>query len=521
MAHTDKMGVSQIDLNVMSRPTRTQSPLWSALAASLLYFFSAAPGLTWANQGADGGDLLTAAVTNGVPHPPGYPLYTMLLQAWLGLLGLLVPNSDIAWRGNLLSVLCATLSVGITVLTAQMLLTQLGKSNWPAGFVGIAWAISPLLWSQATITEVYALHTLLFSLLGLWAIQERWSWRHWWGLLLLTILGVAHHLTILLLLPAAIYLQWSRIREQRLRAALLFMGVVVAGIGLGLLFQIRSWLAASTIAPVNWGFVSNWADLWWLISGQAYRGYLLSASAATTFDRVAAWAYTITTQFTPVGLALALIGLGHFDQEKPKLRNFSLLWIVPISIYAILYYTRDSEIYLLPAGWLLTIWLAVGLAILTEWLQHRFKQPQQRLEKIAALLGIAIILVLGGWRWSTYSLRQDSAARQFLAQSAAIVPPGSILISRGDEHTFALWYGTWAGGELPADLILVNDSLYQFAWYRRLLAKQYPSVQGVDQSVDQLIQQNKGQRAIFLADDSGIIPSENLIPLGPLWQVRP
>ena len=41
---------------------------------------TAAPGLTWAHFGADGGDLLAAAAVHGIPHPPGYPLYLLLLR---------------------------------------------------------------------------------------------------------------------------------------------------------------------------------------------------------------------------------------------------------------------------------------------------------------------------------------------------------------------------------------------------------------------------------------------------------
>ena len=33
----------------------------------------------------EGGELVTAALVNGVPHPPGYPLYILLLQGWLRL----------------------------------------------------------------------------------------------------------------------------------------------------------------------------------------------------------------------------------------------------------------------------------------------------------------------------------------------------------------------------------------------------------------------------------------------------
>jgi len=56
--------------------TRTR-PLWPAplagLAALVLYARTLAPGLTWAHHAADGGDLLAAALTVGVPHPSGYP----------------------------------------------------------------------------------------------------------------------------------------------------------------------------------------------------------------------------------------------------------------------------------------------------------------------------------------------------------------------------------------------------------------------------------------------------------------
>ena len=45
-----------------------------------VYLASLAPGLTWANFGADGGDLIAAAATGGVAHPTGYPFYLLLAR---------------------------------------------------------------------------------------------------------------------------------------------------------------------------------------------------------------------------------------------------------------------------------------------------------------------------------------------------------------------------------------------------------------------------------------------------------
>ena len=47
-----------------------------------VYFSTLAPGLTWAHNGADGGDLLSAVASGGVPHPTGYPTYLLLAQAF-------------------------------------------------------------------------------------------------------------------------------------------------------------------------------------------------------------------------------------------------------------------------------------------------------------------------------------------------------------------------------------------------------------------------------------------------------
>ncbi len=113
--------------------------------AFAFYVLSLAPGLTWAHQGADGAELLTAAIVNGVPHPPGYPLYTLLLQGWLALLGMAAPASDLAWRGNLLSALSGAASVFLTVIVAHHLLPATPRGagcgrcwpGWPGRFPAV------------------------------------------------------------------------------------------------------------------------------------------------------------------------------------------------------------------------------------------------------------------------------------------------------------------------------------------------------------------------------------------------
>src|SRR5437867_2452358 len=88
------------------------SPLACAIGmsifAGLLYCLMAARDIVV----GDSPELTIAAVTLGVAHPPGYPLFTML-----GHLFSLMPIGPIPFRVNLLSVICDAFAVGIVFLT--------------------------------------------------------------------------------------------------------------------------------------------------------------------------------------------------------------------------------------------------------------------------------------------------------------------------------------------------------------------------------------------------------------------
>src|SRR5262245_16109642 len=51
----------------------------------------------------DSGELVAAVYLLGIPHPTGYPLYTLLGKLWT----LLIPFGSIAYRMSLFSAACA------------------------------------------------------------------------------------------------------------------------------------------------------------------------------------------------------------------------------------------------------------------------------------------------------------------------------------------------------------------------------------------------------------------------------
>src|SRR5207244_13128185 len=89
----------------------------------------------------------------GVPHPPGYPLHTMLLGAFVRL----VRIGSLAFRANLFSSLCAAIAVALAYRIGR----RLGAQRPAALAAAICLATGVTFWWQAGVAEVYALDAVL------------------------------------------------------------------------------------------------------------------------------------------------------------------------------------------------------------------------------------------------------------------------------------------------------------------------------------------------------------------------
>ncbi len=286
---------SSLAFFILPRSLHYLSPFSILLFLAITYGITLAPGLTWANGGTDGGDLITAAATHGVAHPGGYPLYLLLAHGFQQ-----IPMGNLAWRTNLMSTVCMVLAVLFLFYTIRNLLAKQPFADLAAWGAALIFGISPLVWSQAVITEVHGLQTLLTVCILCQTLcgENRWSGDFLRGLILGLALG--NHLTTFFLLPL---LFWDRTHicpDLKRHFGRRILGVVA-----GSLIYLLLPLWALAKPPINWGNPITLPAFFQLVSGQIYQ------SNFTNFYIIDRLRGSVGLLIEQVGLAGLFLGVFH------------------------------------------------------------------------------------------------------------------------------------------------------------------------------------------------------------------
>jgi MFS family permease len=510
-------------------------PMVPAVLALAVYRATMAPDLTWAHNGADGGDLLAAALTSGVAHPSGYPTYLVSLR----LIFTLVGNPSAFW-GNLFSAFAASGAVAFVALASAHGMPNsralAGHRNASLGRLSIAIgtallaAFAPTLWSQAVITEVYTLHAFFTAALLYLALRVEKHPVMSVGTNLITGLllgvGLGNHLSLALLIPGLFVSFWLAKARWSWRA----LSAMAVGCVTGLLIYLYLPWAARGDPPVNWGNPRDLPRLWWLVSGHVYRPLVFALPLSWLPWRLSAWANLLLQNLTLPGLTLALLGLRRAAMERRELWGMTFTSVGAFSLYALGYDTADSYVYLIPAYLALAPAIALGVWTLREEVQRWTVEHWPNLERpIMVLLAMAFAALPISMVWSYWEdqdLSQDYEAITFVQEALDIAAPCALIIAATDRPTFALWYLRYGLGIRP-DVAIVNPRLYEFDWYRETVAKWHPDVafaggRPLPSAFDALVDANLHVRPVYTAEPlADLFTRYSVTAEGPLYRLQP
>jgi len=399
----------------------------------------------------DSAEFSTAAAIFGVPHPPGYPLYTLLA----GLFVRVVRVGDVAYRSNLFSAACG----GAAVAVLWLLLRRVGIGRLGALVATVSFAVGETFWSESLAADVHSLNVLLLVLALLFtfeAVQTPSARRYAWAGLTIG-LAVGHrNINAVFLAPLVVALELERRKQRRdPRLLAIAVGALVASAAVYLYLPV----AASRDPALNMGEPTSLPRLWSVITAHAYMRHLATATLATDLGRLSQFIASL-----PINLGLALfaapVGFVLLYRRGPRWLLLSLAWLAAASLgFSVIYNVLHISSYWIPTYLALSIAAGVG-----------FDAWRGKSGIVLPIIAAAVVPL----SFSSIDLHETTIAHAYARQLLENAPPRALIVSLSDTETHVLLYEQ-AVERVRTDAVVVSANELD-GWYVEQLARRHPDV---------------------------------------------
>jgi 4-amino-4-deoxy-L-arabinose transferase-like glycosyltransferase len=444
------------------------------VATLVLYFLTAARDIVV----GDTPELTAVAISLGVAHAPGYPLFTLIGHAFSWL-----PIGPLPFRVNLLSSVCGALTVGVVFLTTRRLTSERLAAAAGAALL----AVDPLFWKWSLATETFPLNGVLIA--GMVYLLVRWQERPERTSFLAAAgfcagLALSNHLTIVLLGPAIVYLlarQWRRLLS-RPRIVAICAGAVVLGL---LPYAYIPW-AAGRHPFLNAGGASSFSSFVALVTRADYGSGRLVGEATLAGgafgDRLAA----LLASFPFLEGSLILLGAWYAYRRRRWYFWFTVLAFAVSGPAFVAYANLDlaqpyglfvlERFFLLPHVVVAPL-AGLGCVVAADWAAATAFRGRHRPAVVTASL---LVLAFGGveivGHYQAIDQSDNHVARYYAEDILATLEPRSILLVSGDDVAFPVSYLQAVEAARPDVTAVWLPALRGPEWYRQQLLARDPDL---------------------------------------------
>jgi hypothetical protein len=423
----------------------------------------------------DSAEMVTAAVVFGVPHPPGYSLYTAF-----GHLIAVAGASNPAFFLNLSSAVFHAAAVGL-VAYAISLVTE-SAAAMVAGAVAIALSRSFLFGSL--YAEVFPLNDALCALLFALGIRlgrcQKGGVRLLCAITVLSGLAAAHHLMFALAVPALAVLIGPAFRRNARERP-------IAALALPLLFVLPI-VGACAIVPfaaagdpiLNWGEVSDLGSLAHLVTRQDYGGLLKASrfpAEGQLLERLDVFFESAGKSIRPIGLFFAAAGaLWLFRRSRREGTAVLIAFLFAGPVFAAmnaidvrsearaLFFERFTTMCHVPIG----IMIGCGVA----WLELQIRSWHQRFPGGAILAAVAALPVAGNLE---IDLSRDASGPAYARDLVSEAPDRSLVLLTGDVPAHAALYACGVERACGARIFVAPLRMHM-PWYLAQVRRRHPDL---------------------------------------------
>lgn len=483
------------------------------IAPFILYLLT----LTNTVYGGDAGDLVSAILTRGFAHPPGYPLYTLF-----GIFTLHIPLPlTAAGKVTLISLV----STVIAFYLFDQLLREIFQKKYNKVFASITvlvLSVNYLIWLYAVVPEVFALNVVITLSLFLFSLKyHRTRNIKFLGVICFLIgVGATHHHTYLFMLPSVILLIFSTVKKIHLtvKTSLMLTLAFIAG----LLPITYLWYAGGTYPEIIWGDTRTISGFLFVFFRQGY-GTFQAGSFVTNnmFHRllqIKNLYLFVLSDFSAAGIILFVIGLVGFVKSSisshyKKAYILALIFYGPFFFFYANFPLRNNfefatvERFFILFYFLLGVLLYLGFVTsykyIVDFLGTLIQNKSLKKLASAVLIGILFLYPLSiGVKnlQSILALKNDTWAENLGRDIIQNATNHSVILLAGDTVLFDTQYVYFAKLVDANDKIIVHASKLGIDIYIRTLLHNHPSLK-LDtkkvHSVNSLIQELNGRYAVF------------------------
>jgi len=461
----------------------------------------------------DAGDLVTASATFGVPHPPGYPLYTFL--------GWLLTRMPVATPAFLVTVL-SFIPHALTVSVIYLFVFRLTKNRFSALFSSLTLAGNYVFFHYSITPEVFALLDFFSAVILYFAVimhqKKKTPMMYWYLLAFLFGLALSHHPFIVLLIPSVVLLLYKK-RTDVFRKPMHILRVVSLII-LGFLPYVYSAIAARGDAVVNWDRVTTLHRMFRLMTRADYGSFMSGGTVGhSLLERmlnVRIYLGFVAIDFTYIGIVLACIGfVWLWRRHRLVSMSLALGWFFagPVfSFYASFqtinrFVLATVERFVLPSYLLFSISIGIGIIPASRGIAYVISRFVHRRHALLVCLSGLVLFVypvsMGiANAWKFFGLSGDYSTNNYAQDLLRNTPKSAIVLLTRDTPLFASQYMRYVLG-YRADTMLLHSNRLQSADYLEVIAGAFPKIVLPEKHIDaagnlsKIIGQNAGHYPII------------------------
>ncbi|MBU0667145.1 MAG: DUF2723 domain-containing protein [Nanoarchaeota archaeon] len=437
------------------------------LGCFAVYLLTLAPTVYW----DDSAELTTIAYTLGIAHPNGYPTYTLL-----GHLFTKIPLGTIGFRVNLMSALFAALTAAMLYL----LLHEWTKNASPGLLSAGIFAFSFVFWSQAVIAEVYTL--FMFFIVTITYLITIWKktnkQKHLYLLGFVAGLSLTHHLMILFLIPAFLYLFITKNNneffefDKNILNKKLIIVIILLMIGLTpyLYLPIRS----AQNPEIDWGNPETLENFITHVTAKTHRFRQFEPDFDRIIKKITLAIVYLILQFT-ITIFFSIVGvINFFKKKKSTLLFLTLMFLISFTLAIVLVVKReiaDIQIYFLPTYMVFSIFIGLGI---DRTIRQYIKNRKKRVITVIAVLFFILILNYSLFN-KTVDQSRNYKPKEYIDYLFSNMEENSIFLANSDSEVFLSWYYQQVEGK-RYDVVVIPRLLITYNHWQNKAREKMPEI---------------------------------------------